>query len=406
MAFDLSSIAGEIFTPENVGTALQYFGSQMEQEGNTDASNAYTRAMQEAVDKLLKGYDSSLGYTEEGADALRRIADAGVTDVSNLYRQAGSTYQDDLERALSTYRGIVAPGVDQYGNAIIDASSQYGSDIMTGAGAAGDVFDAGGADVERLLSPYMETGQQSLQYLASILGQDPSQLDPSQQRVADQYKRSALQRLAASGLRGSGRGGISTVNSGEAELAAQMFQQNRDRQDRAAEVLGQQGYSATGSVAQNKQNLANTKGNMLYYTVAKAAGQNLAASTDAAKTALNANTALADKSFGTLDKAGQVGYNTTRDVGNQVGSYYNRIGDIESGRFGSRADTALNKAATEAAGVTSVGQQNFSNDSANNKLTAQAIGSVTSALLNAGKDKAMGTPADPKKGSSNSNTDR
>lgn len=365
---------------ENAGTLIKagigIVGSELQQSQNRDAAAGYNASLQQSSDILKKGYDEQLGAIEQGSDVQRQYLDAALRDTADTRTRTGTLYSQDVNRALDEYRGYIAPQTDEYGNRVIDSAGQYGQTIMGAAGAAGDIVGEGAEQFEALYDPYTETGMQALQYTTQILGMNPEEMDPGQRRAYEDFRRNAFANLARSGMRGAGRAGIAAVNEGEAELAARFYDQNRDRRDEAACTLMNQGYTATGQVAGNKQSVAGTKANLLYNTSTAAAGQNLTAANEAARSKL----AMSDKIGSAIINTGQdvasKQYETGKDVTNLVGDYYGNVGNVEGARYQARGTTALGKAASDSAAAQGVGATNFNTTTTNAGVRGEAIGSA------------------------------
>ncbi len=214
------------------------------------------------------------------------------------------------------------------------------------------------AAVARLLASH------ALNYQAQAMGQDPSQLNPSQLRAQEKYRRDAIARLASSGLRGAGRAGVAAVNEGDAALTAQFFDQNQQRADRAASELGGRGYNATGQVATNRYNTG----------------------ADVAKTGLNLAQDIAGKGLQARQTGATERLNTGRKISDLTGQYYSNMSNIEGGRSGNRGTNVLNKAVSNAAATSASAGTDYNTQIANSDLKGTAMGNITTAISDAIKN--------------------
>lgn len=369
-----------------IDIAGSFLGSQGQASDNTAASAAYADAVANSADILNRGYDAQLGYIQEGSDALRGISDAGLVDITNVLEDTDSEYADALRAAYGSYGNYMLPQLDQYGNQMQGATGQFVDDIFGTAQSTAGILQDGSGEYAETLSPYSDQGIKALQYLSSVMGADPSQLDPAQRRLWEDRKRDALATLAASGLRGAGRGGVAAVNEGMAELDAQMFQQNRDRADRAAYELNRTGYGANRSVADNSMRLADSVADLTYRTGQQAGQQRFNTASDIAKTGFRLGQDVGNKQFDSESNIARHGSQTGGQKANTVSNYYGNVAGIEGGRFQSMADTELAKASADASAAGVIGQTRYNTDTANSAITNRGIGEVTTVLSKAAKD--------------------
>lgn len=386
--FDLSDYVTKN-APALLNAAGGIVGSVLQQGDNRDAAAGYNAGLKESADILNKGYDAQLGHIEGGADTVRQYLDAGLKDVTDYRTRTGTLYGQDMGQTLDRYGNIIAPAAANYGNTVQAAAGGYGNVMFDAAGNAIGMLDEGSAEFEDIYNPYTESGKQALQYISSILGMNPEEMTPSQKRMYDDYRRSAFANLAASGLRGAGRGGVAAVNEGEAELMARIYDQNQSRKDAAGMALMNQGYSASGNVANNVVANAGKKANLLYTTAADAAGKTLTASQEAARANLAAAESIGNKTYSTgSDVAGRQ-YETGKEIAGDIGGFYTNAGNTEASRYQARADTAMGKANVNSAATTGVATTNFNTAQNNAAIGANALGNaVTQVTGTLGSDTA------------------
>lgn len=356
--WDIGQIIKDI-APDILSGAGGLIDSFTRQGENRDASRNYASGAQASADILKQGYDDQLTHLEGGADYLRDVYGAGLTDTSNILTGAADEYGGALEGAAEGYGGYMIPQVDQYGNVVMAAADDFAEDY----------------------SPYLESGQNAQDYQASVMGTDPSQWTPSQQRLIDEYKRDSLARLAASGLRGAGRAGVAAVNEGDAALRARLYDQNIARADAAANTLGARGYSATGTVAGNRQ----------------------AATRNVADTRLGVARDIGGKIYDAGVTGAQAKFNTGGQVAGLTGQYYSNIANTEGGRFQSRGDTAFGKAIADSSARGNITENKAATDFTNSNLRGEAIGQIANVI--AGRIKTtMPKPGDTISGGSSQDT--
>lgn len=307
------------------------------------ATDTYKQGAQQGAQILDKGYDDARdakldALHEIGAisdkqfiDAKKAIADGHDAYVNEIVaagegytakvQGASDAYKNALYAAAPAYRDALNEYAGTYGDEITALASQLGVDINTAAGIfkqqleqsagkyAGELNQGaateqtgltqgaeeyagtkkqGLAAITSALQPYQEgQGTPALDLLNKQVQQDPTQLDPNQKLVREKYLRDSSARLAASGLRGAGRAGVAAVNSGDAELAAGFYGQNRDRATSAAGTLANYGYGASGQIGQaGQQTYSDIAGNT---QTAKASGLDIVRSAGATGSTYGAN---------------------------------------------------------------------------------------------------------------------
>lgn len=327
--------------PEIVKVAGNVIGAEIQAGDNNAASRNFGSGAQASADILKGGYDAQLTNLEEGSDYLRGVIGAGLTDTTNILQGSADTYQTDLGNNAAEYGKYMVPQFDDYGNLVMNASDAFQADYQ----------------------PYLETGQAANDYTAAAMASDPSVMTPAQTRELEQYHRDALARLAASGLRGAGRGGVAAVNEGDAALRAGFYGQNQSRADAAANTLGQRGFQATGTTASNTQE---AKRNV--------AGTGFALASD-----------IGNKGLAAANTGAQAQYTTGQNVANLTGQFYGNLADIEGGRFQSRADTSFGKAVADASAKGAATEMNAATDITNSNLRGTATGQISTVLSDAAK---------------------
>lgn len=352
------------------------------QEGAIDSAvSQYGDAAKTGAARLDTGYEDSRkaklaalakvgALTDEQVQTAIRLIDQGQGDYvdttiataenyANAMTDGGASYRDALSGAGAGYAISMNDLVTQYGGEIQALADQLGVDFNTAAGLyksgletsaekySGDLVSAaeneasglksgaqdyaatrkeGLTGVKSALKPYAEgSGTPALDYLNKLMSADPTQLDPQQKLMREKYLRDSSARLAASSLRGSGRAGVAAVNTGDANLEANMYAQNRDRSVAAAGQLAGYGYgvapilaraedSTASEIASNTQS-ANTMG-LQAVTSARNTGATYGANSRA--TGLQAVSSAADRAALARQVAGNDAATHTADAAKTV----------------------------------------------------------------------------------------
>ncbi|MBB4266290.1 hypothetical protein [Roseospira visakhapatnamensis] len=357
------SILGDIaksVLPSIIEGGISLWGDSEAREANEQAAADYAAGAQEAADLLSAAEVEALEYLLAGNEDVRAIYDeargSGLSQMDSLataYDMAVSTglMRSDqlLTEALTGYHATLEGGLDRYLDAI---GTGLGGAVETyglGSAAARRDIDAGQAAYAAQFAPYQDAGREALGSLRRIAGGDPSALTPSQRRLMEDHQRGMRANLAASGLRGAGRAGVAAFNEGQAALAADLYDQNRARQDAATDTLARYGYGASGSVAGNaERSAAAHAANML-----ETAGRQAAAITGASQNMGNAVLATAQNQgsawLNTADTRARNALGVASDTAlnrqnmglRQLGltqDYYGRLADLATSDAGLRAD--------------------------------------------------------------------
>lgn len=373
--FDLGSLmSGVSGIVSDFLTTKKATGDKKEQAG------AYKDAILNSANLLKGGYSDQLSQVEQGADTLRGITNSSMTDLVTLLRGADDKTRAALIDAYMNYGDYIVPQVDQYGNVVEGATDRFAGDLAGTAADTADILREGSSSYQETYSPYMQSGEEARQYLMNVLGSDPSQLDPSQRRAFQAIKDENMATLAASGLRGAGRGGVAAVSEGTAAAMAEFERMNRARADNAASILGTQGFNATGRVADNTSRLNDAVADLRYKTGQQTAQQRFNTSTDVAKTKLGTAQDLAGKQYDTGNKTADATRASEGQVAGIIGNYYGNVGSIEGGRYQARGTTALNKAVADATAAGNVGTVDYYKNDAYNRLNSELAGRVGSTI--------------------------
>lgn len=336
------------------------FGADSAKDSVNAANEEYSESVQQSADRLLGGYDEQQFNLEQGFEALQRLQDAGLTDVTSLLNYGADKYAGDVQTAPVNYANYMFPQVAEYGNELNATADQAINTLQDGSEAFIGEYQ-----------PYQMSGEQALQYMQQIMGQDPSQMDAAQRRVYDDAKRNMLATLASSQLRGAGRAGIAAVNEGEAALQAQFLSENRDRQDAAAAALMDKGWGATGQIATNRQNLADSTADLKFKVGSEVAGQGLSLASD-----------VGNKQFSAANDAASTRLGATNSITNATSDYYGNTSNIQGGKYQARGDTALAKANVDAAAGGTIGAQNYKDALTNANIDQNTTNSVIGTLSN------------------------
>jgi hypothetical protein len=179
-----------------------------------------------------------------------------LDEASALLRDGAMSFDEALGQVSQKYGIDMAEIGQAYAKGMGDVGAAYKGDVErlatgiegTMSGLAGDVEGAYGRAGEKF-QPLADAGAEAMGLLRQTAGGDASKLTPSQQRTLDKVRRSSINNLAATGMRGAGRAGIAAVNDAEAGYRADAEDQNQRRIDQAINSLFGAGSSATGNIA-------------------------------------------------------------------------------------------------------------------------------------------------------------
>ena len=364
--------------------------NQKSVSNNKDAAEEFANMLQGSSDVLKRGYDEQLGNIEEGSDYLREVLDGQLTDTTDILRDAASGYGNEYEDNVIDYARQLFPAYDEFGNTIMASADAFTGDMNAARDEAFADMRQGAAGFEEAFDPYTGGGEEAMQYLMQVMATNPDALTPSQRRMAEQYNRDAVARLAASGLRGSGRGGVAAVNEGDAELKAQMFDINQNRADQAAGRLAQLGYGATGAVAGNRQTLANNIADLGYKTGSTTAANKQGAVNTVTSAGYDLSKDVGNKLLSGQNQGATVNLNTENKVADNTNQYYGNLASVEGGRFQARGDTAFGKALSDSATEAAIANNSNTTNIANNSIKANTYGQIADGVTQAGKVLAFG----------------
>jgi len=415
------------------GTIL---GGELTKSGNSDASAERAAALREAGNIVEGGLDDRQYWTEIGLNDIRNLLTTGYLDQSGQIRTAADTFEDANIDAVNAFRRAIMPTLSSYGRAQFNNVDEYGRDVDDASQGAAEMLSEGVGAYQDVLSPYLEAGEGgldytedvmnlnaatevpsdqvgSLGYFQQILATDPNELTQSQQFAKEDVRRDALANLAASGLRGAGRGGVATVSEALARLKAQQYDQNIRRQDdaarilanadlnaynrniqrkdSAADVLNKFGYQTTGNVATAYNNLAKTLGDMQFKTGMDKAGTEYAAASDISDRWYDQGSNISEKIHGASTSSAANSYNAATALANLTGQHYGNLADVASDRYTSRGNTSLQKANTRAGTLDSSANLDFYTNTANNKVDADTFGRIGGIINSENKAKTTGT---------------
>jgi hypothetical protein len=376
----ISGIAPDVISA--VGTGI---GASQSTSDNTDINAAYSQGIRQSTDLLTQGYDDQQAQIEQGSDYLRGLLEAGLIDTNQFLEMAAAEYEQDLSRSVGEYSGYMLPQYDEFGNLVMQADQGYRQDLDTTEAGAGDYLREGAEGYEQAYAPYTQGGDAAMEYLMQVMASNPEALTASQRDMLEGYQRDAIARVAASGLRGSGRAGIAAVNSGDADMRAQLYDINQRRADDAAQAMAQYGYGATGNVANSRQSMANNLADLRFKTGNLQSANTLNTANRVADTGFNLTKDFADKRLTADQEAARAQYGTTRDVSGNVGNFYGNMAKLEGGRFQARADTEFGKALAESGAATRQATADAQTAQANSSIKSNATGQIANTLSTAAK---------------------
>ncbi len=298
--------------PTAFNTATSLFNTDEKSKAAKRATGQIVGGIRQSADTLNQGYDDRLANDTATIAQLRGLASSQAGETSMGWQSLPPQLQQQLAQAARQYgtsidqmwgrlSAALQPAAQQYGHALqadagsyadavgggaqgygaalghdagtyaggmIRAARDYGDNTNSvagsyagGLGAAGDRYagslgsaaDAysGGltSAIDRMYAPYAAAGAGALQQIRAIAAANPGQLTPIQQQALDDYQRSMRTNLAASGLSGAGMAGLAAFNRGDAEMRAQLIQQNQARSDQALYALQNAGLAGTGAMA-------------------------------------------------------------------------------------------------------------------------------------------------------------
>lgn len=129
------------------------------------------------------------------------------------------------------------------------ANKQAASTAAEGNAQATQAIRESNRVAQERLARLESAGQPGVQYLRTVIAEDPNMLTPAQQLQLDESRRQATNTLRNSGLSGSGRAVTASIRRVEEGGRGQMVEQNRNRSDRAAQELARLSTGATSNMA-------------------------------------------------------------------------------------------------------------------------------------------------------------
>lgn len=332
----LNNYGGQI-----VGGALDYLTRSDAAAQGQALLNQFQTMNSDAAQTLIEGYNQQLAAREGLKPTIENnLGEYDTSTVGNL-----DTFTGDNAALASKYGIDLTEGLDNALGAYNTGAGQYSGTLDTALNTSAPILMAGYQGMENTLSPYMETGQQALNYLAQQMGLDPTQLTPSQKLMLEKYHRDIMGNLNASGLRGSGQAGVAATNRGLAELYAQFYDQNLARAGAAATALNQQGYGATGAVATGRKDLGQALTQLNYSTGEKQAENARRLGDIQGELAYTSGKDIAGTNLNLGQKSTDTTFNTMNNLAKER---LNTMSSLETGLANTRADTAGNIAAAKA----------------------------------------------------------
>jgi hypothetical protein len=384
--FDLATTLTDL-APELLSIGGSLFGASSASSTNDSLARNYISGIQSSAGTLSEGYDAQLSQIEQGSDYVRELLRAGLIDVTEAQKIAAQQYDARLQQNVGDFSSYVMPQLDEFGNLLTQADNQYGESLGQIEGQTANIYQQGQEGFADAYAPYTEGGEKAMQYLMQVMATNPESLTPSQRRMVEDYRRDAIARVAASGLRGSGRGGIAAVNEGDAALKAQFFDSNQGRADSAASSLAQYGYGSSGNVANNRVSTANNLADLRYKTGGLQTANTLQTQNTIADTGFRVSQDFANRMMDAKNKGASAVYDANSGVADQTGKYYNELQDLEAGRFQARADTSFGKAQTGAAATSAATGAQNQYDASSAGAKQAAYGQITGIISQAAKDE-------------------
>jgi hypothetical protein len=371
--FDFGAMFGDIVGGV-VNSGGELLSGKLKADANKDVASSFENTARQMVDTINKGYDDQLSQIEQGTDVLNRINRRSFDEGSAVLDRGNDKYEQMLYGIPQTYANELNPEYDQNAREIRGLLSDYEGDLgQTEADVRGLVDQS----VDQYgFEPYIENGARANEYLTNILGGDASDMTLSQQRTYDDQLAEMRARQASSNLRGAGRAGVAAVNEGASELAARFEDENRRRQDAAAQNLASTGYSATGAVANQQSQAMQTLQNARQSFGLKQADTALRTNQGLSDRDLNFDTELAKIRTGGIEKAGTNNLAATKDRANMIATMYQNEAANESPRYQARGTNAINKAGVTASAKQEIGATNRAADKNNTDAKAAILSSI------------------------------
>jgi hypothetical protein len=349
---DVFSAIGDVgkFLGPVTQIAAPLIGASMAGNANQDAADRIIQGTQAQADQLQLGIDERLIAQLGGIDAARDFLDQRIQHVSRILQEAQTKYGGDIRRAAQDYAtrvpqaatfvsDMLMGGAADYGSALRSAASGFGGDLVSAAGdyrtdltgaagayrddlmgAAGD-YDARlqGSAAEYLemiakapeairaaLGPYAEAGLEMLPQMRGVALSNPNALTETQRISMEDQRKANAQKLALTGLRGSGAG-VAAVMDAENRMKAGFYDQNRTRADAMMKLLGQTGYGAAGAIGSTDVNTINAGANRVYDASATGGRAMFDASATGGRAMLDAMKSAADASMKARQQAASWG---------------------------------------------------------------------------------------------------
>lgn len=379
--FDIGQIITDV-----APSVIDLAGTLLTNESNSESASNYNSGLKDVADILRTGYDEQLGTVTEGAKALEDLLIKGWYDTSNQVEDAGQQYGKDVRGAYTGYGDQLFPAQQNYAEGLTSSDVQYMLDMGMTEDQIGQLLMTGSEGFRNTLSPYMQTGGEALSYMNSVMQGDPSQLNPYQAKVMDDYKRDIIANLASTGLRSAGRAGVAAYNKGVGDLAADFYQQNQNRSDDMARSLNSQGYGAATNTAQNIQGLYDSLGDLRFKIGTDTAANKLKTGQEIAKSGFDVSKDVASKYLQGEGNVASNTYNTNMALAEMLGKLYQGKGDLTGSVYNTKANTGLQKAVASASAADKGALANYSSDMQNNSNISDAFGKIAGAVQKTASD--------------------
>lgn len=390
--FDFGTLVQDVVrnvqnNPDLVKTGLNVAGNVLgnfaTNSNRTGDAEQYAGDLQAQADVLKGGYDSQLSEIEKGVNEIFGNLDRGYQNTAGILDKTGNQYAGDIRKAGAQYASLLYPQLERLAESLSANDAEYETNLLALEREMAAQLGLGQDEFEQKLSPYTESGGQALQYLTSILGQNPNEYTPSQQNLIRDTRDDFQANLAASGLRGAGRAGVAVMNEGMGDLKARLFDQNQGRMDEAARVLNTQGYNATNRVADGIQSLNKTLADLRGKTGGTIADAKRTTGTNIANTGYNLGQDVAGKQLAAEGNIATRRSDIGTTVADLTNKYYANRGDVSGTLYQARGDAALNKASAQAAAGTGAAKTMYGANTANTTATNDTIGAITGQIASA-----------------------
>jgi hypothetical protein len=170
----------------------------------------------------------------------------GIADAASTI----GDYASDIGEWASENSGLIKAGTSIAGALIgADANADAAERVARANREATAAQIAGNDRAGQRFETLRQDTQPGMSYLRGVVTAPPGTLTPFQAQQMDEARRTTTNRLATSGLRGSGRATVAAFRGVESDLRNRFVEANRNRADTAAGTLASGYTGATNQMA-------------------------------------------------------------------------------------------------------------------------------------------------------------